>query len=106
MENTKDNVVVMGSKTWDSLGIHKPLKNRINYVVSSQDFNKFEGAYDSYDPRQYSLESIALSIASRHPKKEIFIIGGKTLYDELYKIANKIYLTRVEGTYTVDTSVI
>ena len=56
----------MGSRTWDSLGIHKPLKNRINYVISSQDFKKFEGAYDSYDPRQYSLESIALSIASRH----------------------------------------
>ena len=105
MDHTKDNVVVMGSRTWDSLGIHKPLKDRINYVVSSQDFNKFEGAYDSYDPRQYSLESIALSIASRHPRKEIFIIGGKTLYDLAYKFVNKIYLTRVEGTHTVETTV-
>ena len=52
MDHTKDNVVVMGSRTWDSLGIHKPLKNRINYVVSSQDFKKFDGAHDSYDPRK------------------------------------------------------
>ena len=105
MDHTKDNVVVMGSKTWKSLGIHKPLKDRINYVISSQDFKLFEGAYDSYDPTQYSMDSIVLAIASRHPNKEIFVIGGKTVYDEAYKSCNKIYLTRVEGMHTVDTTV-
>ena len=31
---TTDNIVVMGRKTWDSLGSRKPLPNRLNVVVS------------------------------------------------------------------------
>ena len=58
MDHTKNNVVVMGSRTWDSLGIHKPLKDRINYVISSKDIKLFEGAYDSYDQTKYSIDSI------------------------------------------------
>ena len=86
-------------------GWRPPLSDLINYVISSQDFKLFEGAYDSYDPTQYSMDSIVLAIASRHPNKEIFVIGGKTVYDEAYKSCNKIYLTRVEGMHTVDTTV-
>lgn len=33
---TNNNVVVMGTNTWDSLGNIAPLKNRINYVISTQ----------------------------------------------------------------------
>ena len=105
MDHTKNNVVVMGSRTWNSLGIHKPLKDRINYVISSQDLKLFEGAYDSYDQTKYSIDSILFAIKSRHAKREIFVIGGKTVYDEAYKTCDKIYLTRVEGMYTVDTTV-
>ena len=35
-KQTKGNVVVMGRKTWDSLGLVKPLPNRVNVVVSRQ----------------------------------------------------------------------
>ena len=105
VDHTKDNVVVMGSKTWFSLGKHAPLKDRINYIISSQDLKLFEGAYDSYDPTKYSTDSILFAIKSRHAKREIFVIGGKTVYDEAYKHCNKIYLTRIEGMHTVDTTV-
>ena len=104
-EKTLNEVVVMGRKTWISLGDYAPLPERINYVISSSDFKLFEGAYDSYDHTKYSLETIVQAIQSRHPKRNIMIVGGKTLYDELYKIADTIYLTTIKGTYEVDTSV-
>ena len=62
-------------------------------------------AYDSYDQTKYSIDSILFAIKSRHRKREIFVIGGKTLYDEAYKSCDKIYLTRIEGMHEADTTV-
>ncbi len=103
-EHTTDNVVVMGSNTWKSLGKIAPLKNRINYVITSKSMDEFAGAHDLYDHTEYSLENIITAIQSRHPSKEIFIIGGKHLYDNAYKFCDKIYLTRVDGVHSVDTT--
>ena len=44
------------------------------------------------------------NIGGLHPSKEIFIIGGKHLYDNAYKFCDKIYLTRVDGVHSVDTT--
>jgi len=104
-DHTTDNVVVMGSNTWKSLGKIAPLKNRINYVITSKSMPEFPGAHDCYDYTQYSLESIVTAIQSRHPTKQIYIIGGKHLYDDAYKFCNKILLTRIDGTHSVDTTV-
>ena len=59
-EHTTDNVVVMGSNTWKSLGKIAPLKNRINYVITSKSMDEFTGAHDLYDHTEYSLENIAI----------------------------------------------
>lgn len=100
---TQDNVVVMGSNTWRSLGIYAPLDMRINYVISSQNPFKFPNAYDIYDPTQETLEDILMSIEWRHPGREIFVIGGKTLYDATHHLCDKVYLTNVLGKYKCDT---
>ena len=102
---TTDNVVVMGTNTWDSLGENAPLKNRTNYVISTQDAGRFPNAYDIYDYTKYSIKDILIAIQSRHPDKEIIIIGGKTIYDVSYEYCDTIYLTRIEGTYDCDTIV-
>tara|TARA_B100001057_G_C22839235_1_gene946410 strand:- start:879 stop:1400 length:522 start_codon:yes stop_codon:yes gene_type:complete len=102
---TTDNVVVMGSNTWKSLGKIAPLKDRLNYVITSKHMKDFPGAHDLYDHNQYSLESIITAIQSRHGTKDIYIIGGKKLYDDGYKFCDKIFLTRIEGAFSVDTTV-
>jgi len=102
---TTDNVVVMGTNTWDSLGENAPLKNRTNYVISTQDAERFPNAYDIYDYTKYSIKDILIAIQSRHPDKEIIIIGGKTLYDVTYDLCDTIYLTRIKTTFDCDTTV-
>ena len=102
---TTDNVVVMGTNTWDSLGENAPLKNRTNYVISTQDAERFPNAYDIYDYTKYSIKDILIAIQSRHPDKEIIIIGGKTLYDVTYDLCDTIYLTRIKTAFDCDTTV-
>jgi dihydrofolate reductase len=102
---TNNNVVVMGTNTWDSLGNIAPLKNRINYVISTQEAERFTGVYDVYDYSKYSIKDIITAIQSRHPDKEVIIIGGKTLYDVTYDLCDTIHLTRIIGEFDCDTVV-
>lgn len=102
---TKDNVVVMGSNTWNSLGRIAPLKDRINYVVSAKGIDNFPGCFDVYDHNRYSIEQIIEAIDFRHPGRDTIIIGGKTLYDDAYSVCDTVHLTRVMDKYKCDTYV-
>jgi len=100
MNKTKNNVVVMGSKTWDSLGIIKPLKDRLNYVVSSQPKTHFEGAEGVLNGQ---LCSSLRSLEEQYPDKEIFVIGGANIYAQAFPYCDNIYLSRIKGEYEGDT---
>ena len=83
---TTSNVVIMGRKTYESIG--KPLKDRINIVVSRSD-NKDEVNLIWV----HSLEE-AMKKAKEY-EKDIYIIGGGSIYKEAL-IVDKIYLTRIK----------
>lgn len=90
-ETTSGHPIVMGRKTIESLG--KPLKNRTNIVVTrNKDFDK-EGV-DIY----HDLDE-ALTYAKSLHDEEVFIIGGGQIYKLGEPLADKIYLTRVHGTF-------
>lgn len=99
-KRTNHNVVVMGRFTWESLGILKPLKNRVNIVVSSQSL--FEGAdgiiHDNVNDKIKELETT-------YPNQEIFVTGGAGLYESTAPIVDKFYVSRISGTYDGDTFV-
>lgn len=82
---TLGSVVIMGKRTWVSLG--RPLKERTNIVVS-RSLKAAEGA-----AVVASLDE-ALIEASKE-QKEVFIIGGRQLYEEGLKKADRLYLSRV-----------
>lgn len=86
---TTSNVVIMGRKTYESIG--KPLKDRINIVVSRSD-NKDEVNLIWV----HSLEE-AMKKAKEY-EKDIYIIGGGSIYKEALEkdIVDKIYLTRIK----------
>lgn len=90
---TTGHPVVMGRKTYDSLG--RPLPKRHNVVISRQPLT-IEGC-----TVVHSLEE-ALALFS--PEEEIFIIGGAQIYAEAMAIADKFYLTVVEQSFEGDTS--
>ena len=99
----KQNVVIMGRKTWESLPEKsRPLKNRLNVVLSKQtDLNLPEGVL------YYSSFNKAIAELGKKADKtgEIFIIGGGKLYAETvyHPNCNKIYITEIMDIYPCDT---
>ncbi len=92
---TKGNVVVMGRKTFESLG--KPLPDRVNIVITHQEDFHPEGAF------VVSTMEAALRKAKQFPGKEIFIIGGGEIYLQSLELADRIYLTRIHQHFEGDT---
>lgn len=94
-DKTLNNIIIMGRKTWESIG-SKPLKNRINVVITSNLY------IESSEYRFSSLKE-AIDFFSDYDKK-IFIIGGKSLIVETINnyINLTIYVTRIRGDYNCD----
>lgn len=94
-ELTLGHVVIMGRKTFESIG--KPLPNRTNIVISRNPSYTAEGTIVVH-----SLDE-ALTKAKEVENEEIFIIGGGQIYEEAISKADKLYLTIVEGNPNADT---
>lgn len=94
-ETTTGHTVIMGAKTFHSIG--KPLPKRVNIVLSSDQALVLEGC-----SVVHSVEE-ALSKARECEKEEIFIIGGASIYQQMMPFADRLYLTVVEGRYPADT---
>jgi len=86
-QQTEGHVVIMGRKTFDSLG-RKPLKNRVNIVLTR---NPIPGAYSDGVIFADSKER-ALQIAKAECTK-IFVIGGEEIYSLFLEDATEILLT-------------
>ncbi len=94
-KRTTGHAIIMGRKTFDSIG--KPLPNRINIVISRSKDLEIDGCVVVN-----SLEK-AIEVASHQKdKNEIFIIGGEKIYTLAEKIATKLYLTKVNVTLDGD----
>ena len=99
-ETTTGHHVIMGRKNFESIP-HKfrPLPNRTNIIVTRQSDYKAEGSIVVN-----SVEE-ALKVAKSNGENEAFIIGG----GQIYKIAleknlvDRIYLTRINGSFDGDT---
>jgi len=75
---TTGGVVIMGRKTYETLG--KPLPDRINVVLSTTERTPPPGALLSS-----SLEDALKFAELQHPDKEVWIIGGGQVYSEAIK---------------------
>jgi len=89
---TSGGTVIMGRKTFDSMG--KPLPNRRNIVVTRNTDLKIEGAEVTQ-----SLEE-ALDLCQE--EEEVFVIGGAEIYKAALDKTDKIYLTRVHQSFEAD----
>lgn len=92
---TTGHPIIMGRKTFESLG--RPLPNRTNIVITRNPSFNVIGAV-TVDSLDKALES-----ARQIEKDEIFIIGGGQIFREAMPVVDKLYLTIVEGKYEADT---
>ena len=90
---TIGNVVLMGRKTFDSIGC-KPLPGRINIVISSA--KKFENdEVTIFDNMETAVEYSKRNF----PNKDLYIIGGGQIYKQGIKYADEIILTKYSKLY-------
>lgn len=84
-KNTMDHSIVMGRKTFQSIG--KALPGRRNIVISRQkDFHA-----ENFELAQSIQEALTLC----RDEREIFIIGGAEIFNQTLSLASKILFTRV-----------
>ncbi|WP_375683985.1 dihydrofolate reductase [Bartonella sp. CB15SXKL] len=83
--------IIMGRKTWDSIG--RPLPERTNIVITRDCTFCAEGAVVAHSLSQAC--SLATNVASQNDVEEIFIIGGGEIFQQGLHMADKIFLTEV-----------
>jgi dihydrofolate reductase len=88
-EKTRGHAVIMGRKTYESIG--HPLPNRTNIIITR------DSSFMIHDSNTKVIHSIeeALEFAKSIEQKEIFIIGGAQIYSLALPFADKLYLTLV-----------
>ena len=98
-ETTLGCPIIMGRKTWDSIG--RPLPGRTNIIVTRRGEVESDGIKiaDSFK----SALDLAKSCSATARDNEIFVIGGAQIYKEAFPLANRLYLTRVNSFVDGDT---
>lgn len=89
-ELTTGHTVVMGRKTFESIG--KPLPSRTNIVLTRDRSFRHDGILVTHD------------FSTIHKiKGEVFIIGGSDIYELFINEADRLYITRIHAVIHGDT---
>lgn len=91
---TTGHTIVMGRKTYESIG--RALPNRKNVVLTRSETN-FPDQVDVI----HDLEDI-YTLNQAHPEKELFVIGGGHLFKQVLPHADKLYITEIEAAFQGD----
>ncbi|WLS92795.1 type 3 dihydrofolate reductase [Gilliamella apicola] len=97
-KNTLNKPVIMGRKTFESIG--RPLPNRHNIVISRQ----IESINNKISNVSW-VKSIdeAISLAQKQQPDEVFIIGGGNIYQQVLPLIERLYLTHIDAELQGDT---
>ena len=98
-DNTIDNVVVMGRKTWEDPFMPTPLNYRINVLITNKDKKLIQGA-DYY--LSGNIKNQIQDIQLKYIDKDIFIIGGSEIINLTFSFIEQFYLTRIYGNYNCE----
>lgn len=83
---TYGNTIIMGKRTWESLPV-RPLPGRKNIVLTDLPHECIECSVTAY--------SIEDALGKCDSEKEIFIIGGGSVYRQFLSLADRLYITHV-----------
>jgi dihydrofolate reductase len=79
--------IVMGRKTWDSLG--RPLPGRRNIVITRDTNKTFVGAE--------GVTSLTQALEALKEAEQVFIIGGAQIYQQALPLAHRIVATEIQA---------
>ncbi|WP_392558496.1 type 3 dihydrofolate reductase [Orbus mooreae] len=93
-KNTLNKPIIMGRKTFESIG--RPLPNRHNIIISRT-------PQTSDNPQLTWVSSLEKAIELVKNDEEIMIIGGGNIYQQALPYANRLYLTHILADLIGDT---
>ena len=89
---TLNHVVAMGENTLLSFPNQKPLKNRINIVLSADKDHNYEGVVNVH-----TFEEFLKIVAKYAQNEDVYIIGGASMYRQTLDYVDFVYLTKVDA---------
>ena len=95
-EMTTGHVVVMGRKTLESFPGGKPLRDRVNIVLTRDPDYAKEGVTVVHD-----TEALKEALQP-YPEDEVFVIGGETIYRQLIDACDTAYITKIDHVFDAD----
>ena len=98
-ETTLGCPIIMGRKTWDSIGRAQP--GRTNIIITRSGEVESDGIKIVNSLK--SALDLAKSCLPTASANEVFVIGGAQIYKEAFPLANRLYLTRVDSFVDGDT---
>ena len=93
---TTGNVIVMGRKTLESFPNGAALPNRVNIVMTHNP------DYQAKDVVIVHSEEELFQELSKYKEKQIFVIGGESIYRQLLPYCDEAYVTRIDYAYQAD----
>ena len=98
MDTTERHCILTGRKNYESIPEkYRPLNNRTNIIITRSE------NYDAPGAIVVSSISEGIEYAKQKGEKELFVIGGGTIYCQTLKWADRLYITEVKGEFEGDT---
>ncbi len=95
-ENTTGKVVVMGRKTLESFPNKKPLKDRVNIVLTRNPLYQVKDAVMVHSEGELKEE------LKKYDSEDIYVIGGESVYNMLLDNCRVAHVTKVDYAYEAD----
>ena len=86
----------MGRKTLESLPNQRPLKNRVNIVLTKDETYQVKDAVVVHD-----MEQLREKLA-KYPSEDIYVIGGESIYRQLVDECDVAHITKIDYAYEAD----
>ena len=96
-ETTSGKVVVMGRKTLESFPNGKPLKNRVNIVLTRDPKYQVKDAIVVHSKEELDKE------LAKYNSDDVYVIGGESIYRMLLDDCNRAFVTYIDYSYDADT---
>ena len=93
-ETTTGKVVILGRKNLESFPGARPLKNRINVILTRNKDFECEGAVICTDIQEV--------LELPYDREDMFVIGGEEIYKQMLKYCDTCYITKVKATVPAD----
>lgn len=95
-QTTTGKAVIMGRKTLESFPNGKPLKNRLNIVLTNDRNYHADGAVIVHGVEE------AIDAARDYNDDDIYVIGGESVYRQMLPYCNTAHITRIDYAYQAD----